>query len=75
MAKSTTPIGTFNTVEEAGDALWRAGFRWHGRRDEVGQVTWYKGGVEQAMWRKDSGTLLFNIMAKRTILAEKDMKE
>jgi hypothetical protein len=75
MPKSTTPIGHYNTVEEAEDALRRAGFKWDVRRDEVSHVVWFKGGVEQAMWRKKSGgTLLFNIRA-RTILAENDMKE
>ena len=57
---STTPIGTFRTVEDA-------------RRDGVSQVAWYKGGVEVAMWRKNSGTLLFNIRAS-AVLAEKDLR-
>jgi len=70
---STTPIGTFRTVEEAEDALRRQDFKWDARRDGVSQVAWYKGGVEVAMWRKNSGTLLFNIRAS-AVLAEKDLR-
>jgi hypothetical protein len=74
MAKSTTPIGHYNTVEEAEDVLRRQDFKWDKRRDTISEAMWYKGGVEVALWRKNSGTLLFNIRAERKVLAEKDLR-
>ena len=73
MSISTTPIGTCNTVKEAEDMLRRQDFEWDKRRDVLSEVIWYKGGVEVALWRKNSGTLLFNIRGRK-ILSEKDLK-